>query len=121
MIRKPVFILIVLLCSIVTLLGLSGCDDDCDVEIASASILPNGVVGEPYFFRFQTTCGGDRWELQGGTLPTGLILEETGDLSGTPTEAGTFNFTVQVTEFNDSFDSSDDNFANKGFSLTILP
>jgi hypothetical protein len=38
------------------------------------------------------------WSLTGGTLPTGVSLGATGTLSGTPTESGTFDFSVQVTD-----------------------
>ncbi|NOT58635.1 MAG: hypothetical protein HOP19_00245, partial [Acidobacteria bacterium] len=36
------------------------------------------------------------WNLAAGTLPNGVNLSASGGLSGTPTTAGTFNFTVQV-------------------------
>ncbi len=36
------------------------------------------------------------YTLSSGTLPTGLSLSTTGIISGTPTTAGTYNFTVQV-------------------------
>ncbi len=36
--------------------------------------------------------------LDSGTLPPGLVLASSGTLSGTPTSAGTFNFTVDVTD-----------------------
>ncbi len=40
-----------------------------------------------------------RWSLTGGSLPTGLTLDEdSGLLSGLPTAAGTFAFTVQVSD-----------------------
>ena len=38
------------------------------------------------------------WSLAGGTLPTGLTLSSSGVISGTPTAAGTFSFTVRVTD-----------------------
>lgn len=58
-----------------------------------------GVLGSPYSFTL-TAAGGTapyRW-LAVGTLPPGLALSPAGTISGTPTTAGTFNFTVQVTD-----------------------
>jgi len=36
------------------------------------------------------------WTLSSGSLPSGMTLTSAGTLSGTPTETGTFNITVQV-------------------------
>jgi hypothetical protein len=38
------------------------------------------------------------WTLASGTLPTGLSLSSAGDITGTPTAAGTSTFTVQVAD-----------------------
>ena len=38
------------------------------------------------------------WSVLSGALPTGLTLSMTGQISGTPTSAGTSSFTVQVTD-----------------------
>ena len=61
------------------------------------------------------------WSVLAGQLPPGLTLKsditlsQTGDdLSGTPTAAGTFTFTIQVTD-------GQDNQASQHFSLTIQP
>jgi hypothetical protein len=45
--------------------------------------------------------GGDGalvWSLDSGALPTGLSLSGAGVISGTPSAAGTFNFTVRVAD-----------------------
>ncbi|MEO7860445.1 MAG: putative Ig domain-containing protein, partial [Nitrospirales bacterium] len=68
--------------------------------------LPNGTVTKPYSRSLQRTGGTPpfSWSFT-GTLPSGLILDSsTGVISDTPTAAGPFNFTVQVT---DSLSQSD--------------
>ncbi|MFC1851239.1 S8 family serine peptidase [candidate division CSSED10-310 bacterium] len=60
--------------------------------------LPDGVVGFQYN-HVLTAAGGVlpyEWILAGGSLPDGLILEDSGFLTGVPTTPGTFNFTIQV-------------------------
>ena len=83
--------------------------------ITTTESLPDGEVGTVYS---QTlTATGDptiTWNVTSGTLPAGLILDtNTGTISGTPTTANTYNFTVTAT--NDSGNDS------KQFSLTIDP
>ena len=81
--------------------------------------LPDGEVGTVYS---QTlTATGDptiTWNVTSGTLPAGLTLDtNTGTISGTPTTANTYNFTVTAT--NDSGNDSGND--SKQFSLTIDP
>jgi len=62
--------------------------------------LPNGTVTQPYNRTIQRTGGTPpfTWSAT-GTLPASLSLNSsTGEISGTPTAAGTFNFTAQVTD-----------------------
>ena len=64
----------------------------------TTSSLPNGKVGEAYS---QTlTANGTTpitWGIDSGNLPAGLTLDEaTGEISGTPTAAGTASFTVKA-------------------------
>lgn len=58
---------------------------------------PSGFVGEPYGLVF--TASGGRlpyvWSLSAGALPPGLTRSGS-YLSGTPTTAGTFTFTIRV-------------------------
>ncbi len=55
-----------------------------------------GTTGTPYSHNFETTPQSPppTFYLAGGTLPPGLELGVNGELAGTPTEAGTFAFTV---------------------------
>ncbi len=65
--------------------------------IATTS-LPGGAVGTAYTATL--AAAGDAtiaWSVDTGALPAGLSLSTTGVLSGTPTAAGTFNFTVEAT------------------------
>src|SRR6266576_698852 len=67
------------------------------------SSLPNGVVGVAYPATNLTASGGTppyAWTLASAasTFPGGLTLGRLGGISGTATTAGTFNFTVQVTD-----------------------
>jgi hypothetical protein len=62
--------------------------------------LPTPLVGVPYKTTI-SAIGGTApraWSLVTGALPAGLALGADGTLSGTPTAAGTYTFTVQVTD-----------------------
>jgi uncharacterized repeat protein (TIGR01451 family) len=62
---------------------------------------PGGEVGVAYSDQLTVTGGTSpfTWSVSAGTLPPGLTLgASTGLLSGTPTAAGTSNFTVKVTD-----------------------
>jgi hypothetical protein len=53
------------------------------------------------------------WSLVSGQIPPGLSLSESpGRITGTPTEAGTFTFTVRVTDDRGTF-------AERTFSITV--
>jgi hypothetical protein len=63
---------------------------------------PNGVVGTLYPQQALSENGGQapfRWSISVGTLPPGLNLNNTfGTIFGTPTTAGTYPFTLGVTD-----------------------
>lgn len=63
------------------------------------STLPTGRVAEIYSIRFD--AGGApsqaQFSIAAGSMPPGLTLSANGDLSGSPTTEGTFNFTVLAT------------------------
>ena len=68
------------------------------IVITSPSVLPDGAIETEYSVTLSAT--GDlppyTWSHTGGSLPDGLALSSGGVLSGTPTSAITFSFTVSV-------------------------
>jgi len=62
--------------------------------------LPGGVLFVPYQHVFSAVGGTAPYTfaISAGALPTGVTLATTGALSGTPTVAGTYTFTVRATD-----------------------
>jgi len=68
-----------------------------------AGALPTATAGSAYSQSFSANGGlaPFSYQITAGALPAGLTLNpSTGNLSGTPTAAGTFNFTVTATDAN---------------------
>src|SRR6266853_2161976 len=91
------------------ILFVTGCttSGNGEAQLAVATLsggLPAGSVsvgGGAYPSTALAATGGTgpyTWAVTTGTLPTGLALSSSGMLSGTPTVAGTFPFTVTVTD-----------------------
>jgi Putative Ig domain len=62
--------------------------------------LPQGQQGDAYSEVFSATGGTTpySWSISAGTPPAGIAMNANGDFAGMPTAAGTFNFTVKVTD-----------------------
>lgn len=62
--------------------------------------LPGGTEGIAYSQGVTATggTGGNTFTLTGGALPDGLAIASNGAITGTPTLAGVYNFTVTVTD-----------------------
>ena len=62
---------------------------------------PPGVVGMPYTFKFVLKAGAPPYEvhLGSGDLTPGLKIESDGTMHGTPTQPGTFDFTVEASQY----------------------
>jgi large repetitive protein len=105
---------------------IAGCGDtDLDydppssrVTITTSSSLPPITVNTASPAMPLVASGGTapyKWSLtQGSSLPPGLSLSSDGVISGTPTMAGTYNFSIIVTD-----SAIPTNTATQSFSLTI--
>ena len=79
--------------------------------------LPGGTSGQSYNQTLQATAPGSpsiTWSLASGSPPAGLSLSAAGVISGTPSAAGTSNFTVRAANTCGSFDTRE-------LSITIGP
>lgn len=71
-----------------------------NLVVVDASPPPAGVVTNSYGFYFNASGGSPpfTWAVTSSALPGGLTLASDGTLSGTPTVAGSFAFTVTATD-----------------------
>ncbi|MFN3740833.1 MAG: choice-of-anchor D domain-containing protein, partial [Thermodesulfovibrionales bacterium] len=84
------------------------------LQITTTS-LPNGTVGAGYSVSIAYSGGTApySWGISNGSLPAGLSLNSTaGVISGTPTTAGTYNFTVRLSD-------GPGGFVTKDFTIKI--
>ncbi len=83
------------------------------LTITTSATLPATMVGNAYAVSFNATAGQEPYSWKAtGTLPDGLSLSSAGVLSGTPTAAGTAQFTVSVTDATDTT-------VSRNFMLTV--
>ena len=80
-------------------------------RINTLSPLPDGIVGVSYSFILSAYGDEPIWWHTGGNLPPGLSLNEDGLLSGIPTAAGTYSFSVQA--------ANDYGFEDRLYTLTV--
>src|SRR5258706_6505765 len=78
--------------------------------------LPGATAGVAYSTSFSASGGKApySWTVTSSALPTGIALQSSGLLSGTTTQTGQFNFTVQVSDA-----SSPKQTSLKAFALTV--
>ena len=98
----------------ILMLAMGGC---CDQAILTNQ-LPQGQVGGSYFASLRAECDVGQWFLISGTLPPGVGFNEDGVISGVPSRAGIFTFTVGVTKTG-SVAPSDVN-VSKGFEIVVV-
>jgi hypothetical protein len=96
-VRLTLLVSIVALVVVPTALALRFTDD--------SYVMPQGVVGQAYSKQFNGAggCGPAlpyQYSLIGGKLPPGLSLSSSGAITGTPSQAGTFSFWVDLSDQN---------------------
>ena len=75
------------------------------IQLPAPGLLSIGVIGTPYNISLAATGGAGTlsYSISAGALPGGLTINAAGSIVGTPTAAGTFNFTVLASDaFGDS-------------------
>ena len=86
-----------------TLLGLLS----LTLSLTNVSVGANGIKGpsnayfmQPYSFTLQSSFGAPpyTYQLTSGSLPPGLSLSQSGNITGTPTSVGLFPFQVTATD-----------------------
>lgn len=83
----------------------------------SPNTIPNGVYGSAYKNQSLKVTGGKApysFSVSGGNLPTGMALSTSGVLSGTPTAAGNYSFTVTAVD-----DSRNKVSGSQNYSLVV--
>jgi hypothetical protein len=120
--RTKIFLLASLLALIVvpTALALRFTDD--------SYLLPIGETGKPYqhWFKGDGGCGPAlpyQYRLLGSTLPSGLTLDKSGLLHGTPTVSGKYSFWVELSDEDPPSASwcNPPKTAERVFEITIVP
>jgi type II secretory pathway pseudopilin PulG/uncharacterized membrane protein YgcG len=91
----------------------------CSSFTITTTSLPDGVMHQAYpSVQIEATNGVKPYTFSlvsgSGNLPPGLTLNSDCTISGTPTQAGTYSFTVQVKD-------NEGKIATKRFSITIQP
>src|ERR1700722_6160149 len=66
------------------------------LQITTSSALTNGQIGVAYSIALTATGGTApySWSVSLGSLPNGLTLSKTGQITGNPTTNGSFSFTA---------------------------
>lgn len=85
----------------------SGYSNEVCTNIATITVTTTagrGRVGTPYSAQASSSGGATpyTYSISAGALPTGVTMSAGGAFSGTPTVAGTYNFTVQSKDLNNN-------------------
>jgi hypothetical protein len=89
--------------------------------VFSPATIPDGLYGSPYTSQTLTVTGGIPpylFSISSGRLPAGMTLSPAGILSGTPSAAGKYSFTVKAQD-NDAGRGS--HSGSKAYTLIVDP
>lgn len=88
-----------------------------DILSISTTSLGDETVGSFYSAQLQTSAGTApiTYSIASGSLPDGQTLNSTGTISGTPTKAGTYVFTVSATD-----SGSPQQLASRQLSINVV-
>ncbi len=80
--------------------GSSGSGNGSGSPSITTATLPYAVAGNPFTQSLAASGGAPpyTWSLATGTLPAGLSLSSAGQITGTPTNAGVFPFTIELAD-----------------------
>ena len=73
--------------------------------LSIAAVPSEGTLDAPYSYTANVSGGTPAyyWSIESGTLPEGLSIDSfTGTISGTPRQHGTFNFTISVSDYDET-------------------
>lgn len=82
------------------------------IAFATTTVPPSAVVGHAASYTFSALGTAPYFAVQAGTLPAGLTLSATGELSGVPTAVGVSTFTVRASNLV--------SFADSAVTYTVL-
>jgi hypothetical protein len=114
----PVLGLAIILCTMIACGGKTPGNGPAALNFRSNK-LPDGAVTEPYLEAIIVTGGTlpYMYSIISGSLPPGLTMNNVGTVSGTPTAAGTYNFTVKVVDSQTPVQA----YNTEGLTLVINP
>jgi large repetitive protein len=84
--------------------------------VVTSSSAPAAEVSLSYSMTLGSSGGkenGKTWSVSGGSLPPGLTLASTGQISGTPSTAGSYSFSVSVSDGSTT--------ASRTLSINVIP
>jgi hypothetical protein len=85
------------------------------LTVMTGASLPAAIIGSSYSAALGANGGAGPyvWSISSGALPDGLALDPVGQISGSPTKTGMYQFTLKVSDQTGAA-------SNQAFTLTVL-